>query len=517
MLAERGPAPGAREYDYVVVGAGSAGCAVAARLSEDPAVSVALVEAGGPAEHPDIAVPLGALDLIGSEVDWAFSTGPQAGMGGRVVPWPRGRVHGGSSAVNFQMWLPGHPADFDDWPPSWSWRAVEPFLRRAERWAGEPGDGGALGVDGPLWISPQRDPDPSTERFLGACEEVGLKRVEVGPGNPDGVGCAPTPVTQRDGARWSSADGYLAPALGRPNLDLRDRALAHRVLLDADRRATGVLLVGGEVLTARREVVLSAGAVGSPHLLLLSGIGPAAELRAAGVDPVLDLPVGRGLRDHLILDLAVGVPGATRFLADGRDRWARERRGPATSNIAEAVAFFRADGGEGPPDLELIWSPMAFAPDGTPVPGYTVGVVLLRPRSRGALTLERADPRVPPRIDPGYLTDPADARALAAGVRFAERVLRAGALREPGARLLDPWPDGDALEGYARERASTVFHPVGTCALGAVVDERLRVRGATGLRVADASVVPEAPRGHTHAHAVLVAERAADLIRADGP
>ncbi|WP_367127941.1 GMC family oxidoreductase [Saccharothrix sp. HUAS TT1] len=505
----------AEEFDYVVVGAGSAGSAVAARLSEDPAVTVALVEAGGPDDHPGIAVPLGALELFGSEVDWDFTTAPQPGLGGREVPWPRGRVHGGSSATNFQMWVPGHAADFEDWHPSWSWDHVRPYFRRAERWAGEREAGPGFGAAGPLWISPQRDPDPSSARFLDACAEVGLKPVEGGLSGPDNTGCALTPVTQREGVRWSSADGYLKPALGRSNLTVLSGRQAERVVLDAGGRAVGVRLAD-RALNARREVVLCAGAVGSPHLLLLSGIGPADELRAAGVTPRVDLPgVGRGLHDHMILDLAVHAPGATRFLEDGRERYERDRTGPLSSNIAEAVAFLRADGGDGPPDLELIWSPMAFSEEGEFIPGYTVGVVLLRPESRGRLTLASADPAVPPLIDPGYLTAEADVRTYVAGVRFAERILAAAALGDLHDGPVAPWPAGAGVADYVRERASTVFHPVGSCRMGDVVDERLRVRGVPGLRVVDASVIPAAPRGHTHAHAVMIAERAADLLRED--
>ncbi|MFE9747838.1 GMC family oxidoreductase [Saccharothrix saharensis] len=505
----------AEEFDYVVVGAGSAGCVLAARLSEDPAVTVALVEAGGPDDHPAIGVPLGALELFGSEVDWAFTTAPQPGLGGREVPWPRGRVHGGSSATNFQMWVPGHAADFDDWHPSWSWERVHPYFRRAERWVGEREAGPEFGTAGPLWISPQRDPDPSSARFLDACAEVGLKPVEGGLGGPDNTGCALTPVTQREGVRWSSADAYLKPASGRPNLTVLSGRQAERIMLDPDGRATGVRLADRAV-SARREVVLCAGSVGSPHLLLLSGIGPADELRAVGVTPRVDLPgVGRGLHDHMILDLAVQAPDATRFLQDGRAQYERDRTGPLSSNIGEAVAFLRADGGDGPPDVELIWSPMAFSDDGDPIPGYTVGVVLLRPRSRGRLTLASADPAVPPVIDPGYLTEEADVRTYVAGVRFAERVLGAAALRDLHTGPVVPWPADDAVADYVRERATTVFHPVGSCRMGDVVDERLRVRGVPGLRVVDASVIPEAPRGHTHAHAVMIAERAAGLLRED--
>jgi len=505
------------EFDYVVVGAGSAGCVLAARLSEDADVAVAVVEAGGPDDHPDVAVPLGALELIGSELDWNLTTVAQPGAAGRALAWPRGRVLGGCSSTNFQMWVPGHADDFAAWGEGWSWAEVEPWFRRAEGWAGAAAEGEGLGTGGPLRLSPQRDPDPSTARFLSACAEAGVGPASGGAGSPDNSGCAMVAVTQHGGRRWSAVDGYLRPALDRPGLSVFTGTTVHRVLIE-DGRATGVRLAD-RTLRARREVILSAGAVGSPDLLLRSGIGAPDAVRPSGADVVVALPeVGRGLQDHLILDLAVHAWDATRFLDTGgeaaRRRWARDRTGPLTSNIGEAVAFARTGAGPGPPDVELIWSPMAFADDGTPVPGYTLGVVLLRPASRGTVAPSGPDPAAAPRIDPGYLTDPADVHTLVAGVRLAERVLAAPALRRLHDGPVAPWPAADdGLACYVRDRVQTVFHPVGTCGIGAVVDPMLRVRGVAGLRVADASVIPVAPRGHTHAHAVLVAERCAAFLR----
>ncbi|WP_259468147.1 GMC family oxidoreductase [Rhodococcus sp. SBT000017] len=494
----------------MIVGAGSSGCVLAARLSEDPRVSVALVEAGGADSHPDITVPLSALELLGSEVDWDYVTEPQSGLGGRAVSWPRGRVIGGSSSINFQMWVPGHPADFDSWPENWSAEKVAPYFRRAERWSGPVQEGRAFGTRGPLWISPQRDPDPSTHLFLEACESIGIHRPSGGLGAIHNVGCALTPVTQHYGARWSSADGYLKPVLGRPNLTVLSSQTAQCVLFDGS-TATGVRLEDFEV-AARREVVLSAGSVGSPHLLMLSGIGPAKQLQAVGIEPLVDLPVGLMLQDHTILDLAVNAAAATRFLGVSRERYEQKRMGPLTSNIGEGVAFLRADGGDGPPDLELIWSPIAFDSAGLTIPGYTLGVVLLRPESRGIISLASSDPNSRPYIDPRYLTAPADVSAYLAGLKVAKKILDALGDKHDGP--VDPWPSDDSVIDYIRDRASTVFHPIGSCAIGSVVDDQLRVYGTTKMRVVDASVIPSAPRGHTHAHAVMIAERAADLIRA---
>ncbi|MFD0205373.1 MULTISPECIES: GMC family oxidoreductase [Saccharothrix] len=518
----------AAEFDYIVVGAGSAGCVLAARLSEDAGVRVALVEAGGPDDDPDIRVPLHAARLLGTSMDWGFTTVPQSGLAGREVYWPRGKVVGGSSSVNFQMWVPGHRDDYDPWVaaagPEWSWDAVRPYFRRSERWAGDQADGHTYGTDGPLWISPPRDPDPSTARFLDACADLGLKEVPGGIGGPDHTGSSLTPLNQSNGARWSAADGYLRPALERGNLKVLTGAQVRRVLLH-DGRATGVELAG-QTLTARREVILCAGAVGSPHLLMLSGIGDADHLRAAGVTPLVDLSgVGRNLQDHVAVDLvrdaAVPVRLATADTPAHRERYDQHRLGPLTSNMTEAVAFLRADGGSGPPDLELIWAPVAFTEEGPTGAGFTVAVVLLQPDSTGRITLADADPATPPRIDPGYLTEPSDVDRLRAGLRFADRLLRGEAL-SPLLADQPPLPGSDdELGELVRARAETLFHPVGTCRAGraddpdAVVDPHLRVRGVAGLRVVDAAVMPRLPRGHTHATTVMIAERAADLIRAD--
>ncbi|MEV4630615.1 GMC family oxidoreductase N-terminal domain-containing protein [Micromonospora sp. NPDC049523] len=517
-------------FDYIVVGAGSAGCVVASRLSEDPGVRVALIEAGDPDDDPEIRVPFASPGFFGSALDWAFDTTAQPGLAGREIYWPRGRTLGGSSSINFQMWVPGGAVDFEAWVAAagglWAWSAVEPYFRRAERWAGAREDGHTHGQHGPLWISMPRDPDPSTEVFLDACVETGLKPIAGGLGGPDTSGCAISPVNQLDGARWSAADGYLRPALRRENLTVVTGQLVRRVVLDADRRAVGVEL-GYGLLRALREVVLCAGTVGSPQVLMRSGVGEPESLGRAGIRPRVELPgVGRNLRDHLILDLAVRARGPLRFTGvngrASRRRYEQERLGPLTSNIGEAVAFLRADGQVGAPDLEFIWSPVAFGADGGVLDGYTLGVVLLQPESHGRIDLTGADPAAAPAIDPGYLTAEADLRTYLTGVRLAERLLATEALRPLVGDPLGPWAFGlsdEACEALVRENAQTVFHPVGTCRMGrpddpdAVVDPWLRVRGVTGLRVVDASVIPRLPRGHTHAHAVMIGERGADLIR----
>ncbi|MFI6055536.1 GMC family oxidoreductase [Streptomyces violascens] len=515
------------EFDYVIVGAGSAGSVLAARLSENPAVRVALVEAGGPDTDPDFRVPMASMKLM-ETYDWGYHTQPQPGLDGRQIHWPRGRALGGSSSTNFQMWIPGHQLDYDTWgratDPMWSWDAVRPYFRRAEHWTGSAEDGVTYGDSGPLHISPPRDPDPATVQFMRACAELGLDPVPGGLGGPDHSGSALTPLSQWNGARWSTADGYLRPAADRANLTVFTGRLVHRVLVD-EGRAAGVELADG-TLRARREVILSGGAVNSPQLLMLSGIGDAAELRGAGIEPLVQLPgVGRNLQDHLAFDVVMNATNPVRLAhadtPEARTRYQEDRLGPLTSNIAEAVAFFRGDGAPGAPDLELIWAPLAFTEDGSAADGLTAAVLLLQPESRGRVTLADADPGSAPRIDPGYLTADADLRALMAGARFAERLFATEALGPLVGGPMAPWRAGlgdSELAAAVRAGASTSFHPVGTCRMGAegdalaVVDPWLRVFGVEGLRVVDASVLPNVPRGHTHAPCVMLGERAAELI-----
>jgi choline dehydrogenase len=522
-------------FDYVIVGAGPAGCVLANRLSAEPGCRVALLEAGGPDTAREIRVPAAFSRLFTTEYDWNYRTAPQPELDGRELYWPRGKTLGGSTSINAQMWVRGHRADYDGWAGAcdgWGYDDVLPYFHRAER-RHRGTAGGVYGTEGPLWISELRTANPATTAFLAACAEIGLHRLgELN--EAENAGFAPTPVTQHRGRRCSAADAYLRPALRRPNLTVLTHAHATRIELDGD-RATGVTYrdrAGTHSIAARREVIVSGGAVNSPHLLMLSGIGDPERLRAAGVEPRHDLPgVGANLQDHLASGVTVHCPEpVTMYTAESAGQLLRFlllRKGMLSSNVAEAVAFVHSEPGLPGPDLELIFAPAAYLDHGrTPPPGHgiSVGIILLQPESRGRITLASADPAQPPVIDPRYLSAEADLRRLIAGVRVAERLLGTESMRRYAGAPMPPYPGvlpDAALARYIRERAETLYHPVGTCAMGSgpesVVDNTLRVRGLRALRVVDASVMPRINRGHTMAPTYMIAERAAELIAAERP
>lgn len=530
--------------DYVVVGAGSAGAALAARLSEDPSVSVLLLEAGGPDRALELHVPAAFSKLFRGPYDWGYDTVPQERLEGRTVYWPRGKTLGGSSSLNAMMWVRGFAADYDEWAQTagdaWSWNALLPYFRRVERT--QDAAGPDHGVDGAQPVEHQRDPRPHTAAFLDAAREAGHP---ITPANlPEGQGFSQTMVSQRRGARASTADAYLRPARRRRNLRVVTDALVRRVTFaagDGEPRATGVYVdVAGVTrhATARREVILSGGAINTPQLLMLSGIGPGGHLAEHGVPVVVDAPeVGANLQDHLVAGLAPAAKGGTLFGAERVVELARylaTRRGMLTSNVGEACGFVRTPEADragvpaGLPDIEIIFAPVPYVGEGlvpTPAEGITVGAILLRPKSRGTIRLASSDPADKAVIDPGYLTDPAgiDEATMLAGLAECERLIDTEALR---AVTTGGWiqPEGgDRLTAAERAEVSlrryshTLYHPVGTARMGtdasAPVDPELRVRGVRGLRVADASVMPTVIRGHTNAPAIVIGEVAADLIR----
>ena len=534
------------EADYIVVGAGSAGAALAARLSDDRNVSVLLLEAGGPDKALELHVPAAFSKLFRGAYDWNYDTVPQPGLEGRTVYWPRGKTLGGSSSLNAMMWVRGFAADYDEWAdaagPTWSWDALVPYFQRVERTSG-PVDA-TQGAHGPQAVEHQRDPRPHTAAFLAAAREAGHP---VTPANlPEGQGFSQTMVSEHRGARASTADAYLRPAKGRRNLRVMTGAHVRRITFTAaeedgaEPRATGAYVdIDGitRQVRARREIVLSGGAVNTPQVLMLSGIGPAAHLAEHGIDVVVDAPdVGANLQDHLVAGLAPAAKGGTLYDAEKPAELARyltARKGMLTSNVAEAYGFVRTEVAErtgapaGLPDIEIIFAPVPYVGEGlvpTPAHGLTVGAILLRPRSRGTIRLASADPSAAPLIDPAYLSDPegADAETMLAGLAECERLIDTEALR---ALTTGGWvqPDGgermtpaERAELSLRRYSHTLYHPVGTARMGtdaaSVVDPELRVRGVAGLRVADASVMPTVIRGHTNAPAIVIGEVAADLI-----
>ena len=520
-------------YDYIIVGAGSAGCVLAHRLSADPDARVLLLEGGPDDRAKEVKIPAAFPKLFKTERDWNYATEPEPQLDGRALYWPRGRMLGGSSSMNAQIYIRGHRLDYDRWAAmgnaGWSWDDVLPYFKRAED--NDRGPSRYHGAGGPLSVSDLRDPSPLSRAFVQAGIEAGLAaNPDFNGEEQDGVG--PSLVTQRKGTRCSTAAAYLKPARRRPNLTVVTGAHATRVLFDG-RRATGVeYRRDGRVETAgtRREVIVSGGAINSPQLLMLSGVGPAAELQAHGIDVVHDLPgVGRNLQDHLsVTVLATCHQPLSLLAAESLGNVARFlllKKGMLTSNVGEAGAFARTDAGLDAPDIQLLFAPVLYINHGLAPPpehGFTVGVVHLTPKSSGAVALSSADPFAAPRITANYLsdTDGDDLRVLVDGVKLARRVIRAHAFDPYRKAELAPTADveGDAvLATFVRGMAETLYHPVGTCSMGidaaAVVDPELRVRGIDGLRVVDASVMPVIPRGNTNAPTIMIAEKAADLIR----
>jgi choline dehydrogenase len=489
---------------------------------------VLLLEAGPPDDVPEVRIPAAFYKLFKTERDWDVTTEEQKQLHGRRLYWPRGRMLGGCSSLNAMIYVRGAPLDFDGWRDGhgalgWGYADLLPYFRRAEdnsRLAGP-----YHGTGGPLRVEDLPRVHELTDAFLGSAAVAGLPANDDFNGaTQDGAGRYQ--VTQRGGRRWSAADAYLRPALRRPNLTVLTDALVTRVAVDAG-RATGVVFRHrGVERTARagREVVLAGGAVNSPQLLLLSGIGPAAQLREHGIAVVADLPgVGEGLQDHPYVPVSWFTRGTTDLhgaeTTANMLRWFAGHRGPLVSNVSESGGFVRTTGGLPAPDVQFMVVPAIAADHGlTPAPGVgvTVAPTVVHVRSRGRVALRSADPRWRPAVDAGYYTEPADLDAMVAGVRIVQDF----ASRGPLARFLGrPWlpgPDArsdDDVREAVRAGTETLYHPVGTCAIGPVVDPGLRVHGVAGLRVVDASVMPTVPRGNTNAPVIALAERAADLLR----
>ena len=509
------------QADYVVVGTGSAGSVVANRLSADPGAQVVVLEAGPMDTEKFVHIPAAFSKLFRSPLDWNYQTEPQKEVGGREIYWPRGKVLGGSSSMNAMMWVPGFPEDYDEWAErageQWDYEHLRPYFDKVE--------------NGSLVISPQRSPRSSTSAWLRAAEQAGYRLTS--PDRPVLDGFCETAVTQRRGARWSCADAYLKPVLYRKNLTLVTEAQVRRVIFEGT-RAVGVEFDDADgrrqTVRAGREVVLCAGAVNTPQLLMLSGIGEPKDLRDLGIDVLADSPeVGRNMLDHLMTPLGFDVPDDSLWAAEKPLQLANyllRRRGMLTSNVGEAYGFVRSRPELDLPDLELIWAPAPFFEEGIGEDygrhAIATGPVLLKPLSTGTVTLRSTDPTAKPIIDPRYLSDPdgVDRAAIMAGLRATIRIANSPALKDVIGGIARPLNattlDDETLERAIDTLAHTLYHPVGTCRMGrddlSVVDPQLRVRGVHGLRVADASVMPAIVRGHTHAPAVVIGEKAADLI-----
>jgi choline dehydrogenase len=530
-------------YDYVIVGAGSAGCVLACRLTEDPDTRVLLLEAGPPDSADEIRIPAAINLLFQTQYDWDFHTEPQERAGGRSVYWPRGRTLGGSSSINAMIYMRGNRLDYDTWRDDygcagWGYPDIVPYFLRAE--SNSRGASAYHGAAGPLSVQDLTHKSTLTKAFVAATRECGLPANEDfnGPAQ-DGTGFYQ--VTQRDGRRWSAADGYLRPALSRPNLTVQTDALATGIVVEGD-RATGVryLRRGVEELArAEGEVILSAGTIGSPHLLLLSGIGPAEQLIEHGIRVVADSPgVGANLSDHPVVTAMWHTPRDTGLWEQAGPvqlgRWRYLRSGPLTSNIAEAGGFTRSRPSLPAPDLQWHVLPVPFQREGLADPStraVSIMVTLVSVASRGVVRLRSTDPRHKPAIDPGYLSASEDLEPLVSGLRMAREFAAAGPLAARCTMEMAPGPGvrtEEELREYVRQNLSTLYHPVGTCAMGgdsrlaasrltSVVDPELRVRGVERLRVVDASVMPVVPRGNTNAPVIAIAERAADLICGRAP
>jgi len=529
-------------FDYVIVGAGTAGCALAGLLAEDPAVRVCVLEAGGSERHPFVSTPaLVAPAIATARLNWRFETVPQPALNGRRIPQPRGKVVGGSGSINGMVYMRGHPRDYEDWAAAgaagWDYASVLPYFVRSENNADLPasvyhGHGGRMNVCRP------RRPNRLNAAFIAATQALGFPLAAdfTGP-DTEGVGLRQGVI--RGGRRESTARAYLRPALRRGNLSLLTEARALRIKVEQGRASALAYERRGErrELRATRELILCAGAIQSPQLLLLSGIGPAAELQQLGIAPLHDLAgVGRNLHDHLACPVLVSSPDSTSYGISARSlprgivnalEYLLLRSGPLSSNVFESVAFLRTAPGLDRPDVQFVFQPAARPKPGFPLPlghGYAISPVVLYPRSRGSVRLASPDPQAAPLIDPGLLSVASDIEPLLRAIRLARRILAAAPFARYRGTEVAPGPavqsDAD-IAAFIRAAAYTVHHQVGTCRMGAgaeaVVDAQLRVRGLAGLRVVDASVIPSVIGGNTNAVVVMIAEKAADMIRGRPP
>ncbi|GAB5468393.1 MAG: choline dehydrogenase [Rhodospirillales bacterium] len=527
------------EADYVVVGAGSAGCVLANRLSEDPANQVVLLEAGGRDSNPWIHIPVGYFKTMHNpSVDWCYRTEPDPGLNGRQLDWPRGKVLGGSSSLNGLLYVRGQHADYDRWRQmgneGWAWDDVLPFFKQSEDQ--ERGADDYHGAGGPLAVSNMRLSRPICDAWVAAAQTAGYAfNSDYNGADQEGVGYFQ--LTSRKGRRCSAAVAYLRPVKQRPNLRIVTRAHTTRVALE-EGRATGLYYLDGgnreRFVKARREVILSSGAIGSPQILMLSGIGEAEQLKAHGIEVARDLPgVGKNLQDHLQARLVYKCNEPTlndevrSYVNQARIalKYLLFRAGPMTMAASLATAFLKTGSEVATPDIQFHIQPWSADSPGEgvhPFSAFTASVCQLRPESRGEIRLKDADPKTYPEIHPNYLESETDQRVLVEGVKIARRIADLAPLSGKIAEEYRPGPgviDDAGLLQWVRDSATTIYHPAGTCKMGsgadAVVDARLRIKGVANLRVADCSIMPEIVSGNTNAPAIMIGEKASHMILED--
>ena len=533
------------DFDYIIVGAGSSGATLAGRLAEDPSVKVLLLEAGPSDGSFKIKVPLGYGSLFyDQKFNWKYETEPETELNGRKMYWPRGKVLGGSSAINAMVYVRGHPEDYKEWAkvaPNWNWKDVEPYFKKMEAWKGK--DCPTRGKSGPVGVSNvENDVHPLTNKYLEAGQELGFPyNSDYNGRHMEGVSVYQT--TTLNGLRVSSASAYITKKTRKKNLKIISNAHVTELLIK-DRRAIGLSFFQGNKKTTvltNGEVILSAGALNSPQLLCLAGLGPSQELKSHGISIVQDMPdVGRHLQDHIGVDftLAVNRPSLNQKLRPffGKLMVGMEyffyRSGPLAMSLNQAGGFIKSDESLGSPDLQLYFSPLSYstAPQGKrplmspdPYPAVRLGFNPTKPTSEGWISLKSSDPFESPKFAGNYLSTEEDKKVMISGMHLMRKFLQTNAMKDiveqeilPGSDILD---DESFME-FARNEGGTVFHQCGTCRMGkdiscSVVDERLRVHGISGLRIVDASIFPRIPTGNTNAPAIMVGEKAADIITAD--
>lgn len=527
------------QFDFIIVGAGSAGCALAARLSENPQHSVCLIEAGTKDKNPLIHIPFG-LSLLArvKGIGWQYATAPQTNLDKRELHWPRGKTLGGSSSINAMIYIRGVKEDYDSWESQgakgWGWDSVLPYFLKSEHQ--QSGLSGDHATTGPLGVSDLRQKDVLSESFVKASEEVGENTVTDFNG-PQREGLGFYQVTQKNGQRCSSAKAYLSEAMARDNLTVITQALVEKVVIE-NKVAKGVkVLVDGQSLTlsAAKEVIVSSGAVNSPQVLMLSGIGPKHALAKYGIECIVDLPgVGQNLQDHLDAIVqhrceakkgyAVALTALPKYIKSAFD-YIFKRKGVLSTNIAEAGGFVQTKHADGLADIQYHFLPAILLDHGRKTAfgyGFGLHVCCLYPKSRGEISLQSSDPTVPVRIDPNYLSHEDDVKVMIEGVKKAREILAAKEFAQYRSHEIGPGPEVQSDEeilAFIRKRAETIYHPIGTCKMGdpedadTVVDPQLRVKGVEGLRVIDASVMPSLISGNTNAPTIMIAERAADIIK----